>query len=82
MAESETKAAPPKRKPGSKGTRRDAAAPADEESLDQTLEILGANALEITNDSADNTGVRHLRVKIDKKGSKFASLIDRLSGKK
>jgi hypothetical protein len=28
------------------------------------------------------TGVRHLRVQIDKKGSKFASLIDRLSGKK
>ena len=33
---------------------------------------------EILND----TGVRHLRVKVDKKGSKFASLIDRLSGKK
>ncbi len=30
----------------------------------------------------ENTGVRHLRVKVDKKGSKFASLIDRLSGKK
>ena len=43
---------------------------------------VGANTLEITNDSAENTGVRHLRVKIDKKGSKFASLIDRLSGKK
>jgi hypothetical protein len=38
--------------------------------------------LEITNDSSGDTGVRHLRVKIDKKGSKFASLIDRLSGKK
>jgi hypothetical protein len=56
--------------------------PTEEETLDQTLEILGANSLEITNDSAENTGVRHLRVKIDKKGSKFASLIDRLSGKK
>ena len=54
----------------------------DEETLDQTLEILGANSLEITNDGASDTGVRHLRVKIDKKGSKFASLIDRLSGKK
>ena len=65
-----------------KGVRRDAHAQVDEETLDQTLEILGANTLEITNDSAGDTGVRHLRVKIDKKGSKFASLIDRLSGKK
>ena len=62
--------------------RRDAHAQVDEETLDQTLEILGANTLEITNDSAGDTGVRHLRVKVDKKGSKFASLIDRLSGKK
>jgi hypothetical protein len=70
------------RKPGARGNKRDAHAQVDEETLDQTLEILGANSLEITNDSAENTGVRHLRVKIDKKGSKFASLIDRLSGKK
>jgi hypothetical protein len=70
------------RKPGARGVRRDAHAQVDEETLDQTLEILGAHTLEITNDSADNTGVRHLRVKVDKKGSKFASLIDRLSGKK
>jgi hypothetical protein len=70
------------RKPPSKGIRRDAHAQVDEETLDQTLEILGAHSLEITNDSASDTGVRHLRVKVDKKGSKFASLIDRLSGKK
>ena len=70
------------RKPGARGARRDAHAQVDEETLDQTLEILGANSLEITNDSAGNTGVRHLRVQVDKKGSKFASLIDRLSGKK
>ncbi|HEU5134562.1 MAG TPA: hypothetical protein VFU13_05400, partial [Steroidobacteraceae bacterium] len=70
------------RKPGPRGARRDAHAQVDEETLDQTLEILGAHTLEITNDSAENTGVRHLRVKVDKKGSKFASLIDRLSGKK
>jgi hypothetical protein len=70
------------RKPGPRGAKRDAHAQVDEETLDQTLEILGANTLEITNDSAENTGVRHLRVQIDKKGSKFASLIDRLSGKK
>jgi hypothetical protein len=70
------------RKPGAKGVRRDAHAQVDEETLDQTLEILGAHTLEITNDKSGDTGVRHLRVKIDKKGSKFASLIDRLSGKK
>ncbi len=70
------------RKPGARGARRDAHAQVDEETLDQTLEILGANTLEITNDSSGDTGVRHLRVKVDKKGSKFASLIERLSGKK
>jgi hypothetical protein len=69
------------RKPGA-GSRRDAHAQVDEETLDQTLEILGASTLEIQNDHASDTGVRHLRVKVDKKGSKFASLIERLSGKK
>jgi hypothetical protein len=77
------KGASKSRKPGPKGAaRRDAHAQVDEETLDQTLEILGAHTLEITNDSSNDTGVRHLRVKVDKKGSKFASLIDRLSGKK
>jgi hypothetical protein len=82
-------AAEPKKAPASKtrkaparGVKRDAHAQVDEETLDQTLEILGAHSLEITNDKSGDTGVRHLRVKIDKKGSKFASLIDRLSGKK
>jgi hypothetical protein len=70
------------RKPPAKVGRRDAHAQVDEETLDQTLEILGAHTLEITNDKSGDTGVRHLRVKVDKKGSKFASLIDRLSGKK
>jgi hypothetical protein len=75
------KAASKARKPGPKGApRRDAHAKVDEESLDQTLEILGASTLEI--DNSNDTGVRHLRVKVDKKGSKFASLIERLSGKK
>jgi hypothetical protein len=52
------------RKPGARGVRRDAHAQVDEETLDQTLEIIGAHSIEITNDSADNTGVRHLRVKV------------------
>jgi hypothetical protein len=77
-----SKSTPPKSRKPPKGVRRDAHAQVDEETLDQTLEILGANTLEITNDSSGDTGVRHLRVKIDKKGSKFASLIDRLAGKK
>jgi hypothetical protein len=68
------------RKPPAKAGKRDAHTQVNEETLDQTLEILGANTLEMSNDS--ETGVRHLRVKVDKKGSKFASLIDRLSGKK
>jgi len=67
------------RKPPKAG-KRDAHSQVDEETLDQTLEILGANTLEMSNDN--DTGVRHLRVKVDKKGSKFASLIERLSGKK
>ncbi|MEO8061120.1 MAG: hypothetical protein ABI821_00080 [Pseudomonadota bacterium] len=64
------------------GSRRNAHAQVDEETLDQTLEILGASTLEIQNDRNGDTGVRHLRVKVDKKGSKFASLIERLSGGK
>jgi hypothetical protein len=69
------------RKPGA-GSKRHAHAQVDEETLDQTLEILGASTLEIQNDQSSDTGVRHLRVKVDKKGSKFASLIERLSGGK
>jgi hypothetical protein len=75
----------PKAKTTPKGkgmARREAHARVDEETLDQTLEILGASTLEIQTDTASETGVRHLRVKVDKKGSKFASLIERLSGKK
>jgi hypothetical protein len=74
--------APRARKAPSRGSKRDAHAQVDAETLDQTLEILGANTLEITSDKASETGLRHLRVQIDKKGSKFASLIERLSGKK
>jgi hypothetical protein len=70
------------RKPGARGMKRDAHAQVDEETLDQTLEILGASTLEMQNESTGDTGVRHLRVKVDKKGSKFASLIERLSGGK
>ncbi len=74
-------AATKSRKPGPRGApKRDAHAQVDEETLDQTLEILGASTLEI--EGNQDSGVRHLRVKVDKKGSKFASLIERLSGRK
>ncbi|MGE0583012.1 MAG: hypothetical protein AB7P31_12885 [Steroidobacteraceae bacterium] len=53
-----------------------------EESLEQTLEILGAGDLEIDKGRGEvlnDTGVRHLSVKVDKRTSTFAKLLDRLS---
>ncbi len=53
-----------------------------EESLEQTLEILGAGHLEIDRGRGEllnDTGVRHLSVKVDKRTSTFAKLLDRLS---
>jgi hypothetical protein len=51
--------------------------------LEETLEILGASDLEIDNGSGEllnDTGVRHLRVEIQK-NTPFAKLLDRLSEK-
>ena len=53
-----------------------------EDALEQTLEILGASELEIDNGRGEllnDTGVRHLSVKIDKRTSTFSKLLDRLS---
>lgn len=53
-----------------------------EESLEQTLEILGASELEIDKGRGEllnDTGVRHLSVKVDKRTSTFSKLLDRLS---
>lgn len=53
-----------------------------EESLEQTLEILGAGDLEIDRGRGEllnDTGVRHLSVKVDKRTSTFSKLLDRLS---
>ncbi|HQW09434.1 MAG TPA: hypothetical protein PLK05_09680 [Steroidobacteraceae bacterium] len=53
-----------------------------EESLEQTLEILGASDLEIDRGRGEllnDSGVRHLSVKVDKRTSTFAKLLDRLS---
>jgi hypothetical protein len=51
------------------------------QTLEETLEILGANELAIDNgsgDSVSDTGVRHLRVEIQK-NSPFSRLLERLS---
>lgn len=53
-----------------------------EEQLEQTLEILGASDLEIDRGKGEllnDTGVRHLSVKIDKRTSTFSKLLDKLS---
>ena len=53
-----------------------------EESLEQTLEILGAGNLEIDKGRGEllnDSGVRHLSVKVDKRTSTFSKLLDRLS---
>lgn len=53
-----------------------------EESLEQTLEILGASELEIDKGRGEllnDSGVRHLSVKVDKRTSTFSKLLDRLS---
>lgn len=51
------------------------------QSLEETLEILGADQLEIDNDRGEflnDTGVRHLRVQVQK-NSAFSRLLDKLS---
>lgn len=53
-----------------------------EESLEQTLEILGAGDLEIDKGRGEllnDSGVRHLSIKVDKRTSTFSKLLDRLS---
>ena len=51
------------------------------QSLEETLEILGAGQLAIDNgrgETLNESGVRHLRVEVQK-GSPFARLLERLS---
>lgn len=69
------------------GTRSRAVAPRRkartlEESLEQTLEILGASELEIDKGRGEllnDSGVRHLSVKVDRRTSTFSKLLERLS---
>lgn len=65
-------------KGGSKVEARERRTP---QTLEETLEILGANELAIDNgrgDSVSDTGVRHLRVEIQK-NTPFSRLLERLS---
>ena len=51
------------------------------QTLEETLEILGANGLSIDNgngETLNESGVRHLRIEAQK-GSPFARLLERLS---
>jgi hypothetical protein len=72
--------------PAKRGGRRTRAAVrtsgSGEDRLEQTLEILGASDLEIDKGRGEllnDSGVRHLSVKIDKRTSTFSKLLDRLS---
>jgi hypothetical protein len=68
----------PKRKVGSRVRAREQAGP---QTLEETLEILGASELEIDNGSGETlneSGVRHLRVQVQK-NTPFSRLLERLS---
>ncbi|MGA7824423.1 MAG: hypothetical protein WCA14_09525, partial [Steroidobacteraceae bacterium] len=52
------------------------------QTLEETLEILGASQLAIddgTRETLNDSGVRHLRVEVQQKNSPFARLLERLS---
>jgi hypothetical protein len=69
-----------KERPG----RRAARAKTRPETLDETLEILGATDLQIDTGRGEllnDSGVRHLRVSVDKRTRRFSSLLERLSAK-
>ena len=69
---------PVKRKAGGRVRAREQAGP---QTLEETLEILGASELEIDNGSGETlneSGVRHLRVEVQK-NTPFSRLLERLS---
>ena len=70
----------PRARPPAKVAARDQRGP---QTLEETLEILGAGQLEIDNgtgETLNESGVRHLRVEVQK-NSPFARLLERLSEK-
>jgi hypothetical protein len=76
--------ATPAERPRPASRAQSARAKASPQRLDETLEILGADDLEIDSGRGEllsESGVRHLRVHVDKRTSKFTSLLDRLAAK-
>ena len=70
-----------KRSPPGKGTRVGARERRGPQTLEETLEILGADELEIDSgrgETLNDTGVRHLRVEVQK-NTPFSRLLERLS---
>ena len=71
----------PKRAPAAKAGRINARDRKGPQTLEETLEILGAGELEIENrggDPLNDTGVRHLKVEVQK-NTPFSRLLERLS---
>jgi hypothetical protein len=67
--------------PAAKGGRVNARDRKGPQTLEETLEILGASELEMdtgSNETLNDTGVRHLRVEVQK-NTPFSRLLDRLS---
>ena len=67
--------------PATKGGRVNARDRKGPQTLEETLEILGASELEMdtgSNETLNDTGVRHLRVEVQK-NTPFSRLLDRLS---
>jgi hypothetical protein len=75
---------PNKPRSGTRLPSQPAKAKASPKKLDETLEILGADDLEFDmgrGELLSESGVRHLRVHVDKRTSKFTSLLDRIASK-
>lgn len=70
------------RKAPTKGARVNARERRGPQTLEETLEILGAGQLEIDNgngETLNESGVRHLRVEVQKSNTPFSRLLERLS---
>jgi hypothetical protein len=75
------KSTPPSARRGSRGNRVRAREVRTPQTLEETLEILGAGQLEMDNgngESLNESGVRHLRVEVQK-NTPFGRLLERLS---
>jgi hypothetical protein len=80
-ARSAPQSAPAKRNPPKSGGRVGARERRGPQTLEETLEILGAGELEVDNgrgETLNDTGVRHLRVEVQK-NTPFSRLLERLS---